>query len=138
MEGWFARSVAQDLEVNEDDTVRTIAGASGQPNVRILSVDGKEIHRCELPGAERAVTSRRVESVQRVEARAPDRWAAKDARRRTSAECCAHGRPVPVMRRAAQAPRRRRDRDRLRVATSVSRAASRTGTSRFSFLSPTD
>ena len=53
MEGSFAAICGADLEVNEDDTVRTIAGASGQPNVRILSVDGKEIHRCELPGASR-------------------------------------------------------------------------------------
>jgi hypothetical protein len=25
-----------------------IAGESGRPNVRILSVDGREIHRCEI------------------------------------------------------------------------------------------
>ncbi len=38
-----------DLTVSETDTVTTIAGASGKPNVRILSVKGTEIHRCEMP-----------------------------------------------------------------------------------------
>ncbi len=38
-----------DLDVSEADTVTTIAGASGKPNVRILSAHGTEIHRCEMP-----------------------------------------------------------------------------------------
>jgi len=55
IDGRFVCAVCgADLDVSEDDTVRTIAGASGQPNVRILSVDGKEIHRCELPGPRRS------------------------------------------------------------------------------------
>jgi hypothetical protein len=37
-----------ELDVSEHDTVTTIAGSSGKPNLRILSIGGKEIHRCEL------------------------------------------------------------------------------------------
>ncbi len=37
------------LTVSETDTVTTIAGSSGKPNRRILSVKGKEIHRCDMP-----------------------------------------------------------------------------------------
>ncbi len=36
----------EQLDVSETDTVTTIAGASGKPNVRILSANGREIHRC--------------------------------------------------------------------------------------------
>lgn len=44
-----------DLDVGEDETVTTIAGASGKPNVRILSANGTEIHRCQMqrPGPRR-------------------------------------------------------------------------------------
>ena len=38
-----------DLEVSEEETVTTIAGSSGLPNVRILTANGNEIHRCEMP-----------------------------------------------------------------------------------------
>jgi len=37
-----------ELGVSERETVTTIAGASGKPNERILSVNGKVVHRCAL------------------------------------------------------------------------------------------
>jgi hypothetical protein len=45
---WVCAGCGEDLEVSEHDMVTTIAGASGKPNVRILSLAGQEIHRCEL------------------------------------------------------------------------------------------
>jgi hypothetical protein len=38
-----------DLDLPETAKPRTmIAGASGKPNMHVISVDGKEIHRCEV------------------------------------------------------------------------------------------
>jgi hypothetical protein len=37
-----------DLDVAEKDMVTTIAGSSGKPNERILSKNGRVIHRCEM------------------------------------------------------------------------------------------
>jgi hypothetical protein len=41
------------LGVSEYDTVTTIVGQSGKPNVRVLSVDREEIHRCAIGHNER-------------------------------------------------------------------------------------
>jgi hypothetical protein len=46
---FFCILCGAELEVSEAQTVTTIAGASGKPNVRILSVNGEELHRCEMP-----------------------------------------------------------------------------------------
>jgi hypothetical protein len=37
-----------DLYVDEASLVTVIEGSSGKPNVRVLSVGGREIHRCEI------------------------------------------------------------------------------------------
>ena len=42
-----------DIPADEDPDV-IIKSASGQPTVRTLNIDGKEIHRCTLTGQRRA------------------------------------------------------------------------------------
>jgi hypothetical protein len=37
-----------ELDVPEAQTAATIAGDSGRPTIRILSVNGREVHRCGL------------------------------------------------------------------------------------------
>ncbi len=54
------------LEVSETDTVTTIAGSSGKPTERILSIDGVVIHRCELPS--------RTAASSEAPTMAPKRW----------------------------------------------------------------
>jgi hypothetical protein len=41
------------LDISEAATITTIAGSSGKPNMRILSADGREIHRCAMRAAPR-------------------------------------------------------------------------------------
>jgi hypothetical protein len=37
------------VEMAEDQLLTVIVGASGKPNVRVLLVDGREVHRCNVP-----------------------------------------------------------------------------------------
>jgi hypothetical protein len=37
------------VEMDEDQMLTVIVGASGKPNVRVLLVDGREVHRCAVP-----------------------------------------------------------------------------------------
>jgi hypothetical protein len=44
---WVCKQCGAHLEVPEGQRPDVmIAAASGQPNMRILSIDGREIHRC--------------------------------------------------------------------------------------------
>jgi hypothetical protein len=46
---WICKQCGAVLNVPAGrDPKVTIKGASGRPNVRILSIDGEEIHRCEI------------------------------------------------------------------------------------------
>jgi hypothetical protein len=49
---YFCVLCGAELDVSEAKSVTTIVGASGKANIRILSVNGKEVHRCEMSSRE--------------------------------------------------------------------------------------